>query len=555
MVSNISLFGCPFGCAVKTHFMRLILLVFVILLSCQNRLFSQQTGSVGLTDPSMTRTLNPIDTQSIWKIIRGLAHDSMMGRRPGTPGEVKTIHYLSRVFKEAGLTPAYPDGYLQPVGLINASATGTINFTIQDNSLNIPDSLLLIRSLRGGDVDFKNKELVFAGYGVTAPEFGWDDYKGIDVKGKMVVILDGEPRQLQKRGFGGALTYHSFYLVKDEIAKRHGAAGIILLMDIKEFSPSLKWWQQKDFTTLAAGLGEFQTHLTVRLSQKAADQFAVANHATMEAWKRQADDSSFNPFSIPALAQIAVHTQATPFTSHNVVGFIRGSDPVLRNECIVYSTHWDGYGIGPTIRGDSIYNAAKDNAGGIAEMLTIAHAMHTMSKAPRRSIVFIASTAEESGKLGAEAYTRSPLFPLNKTVLAIGMDIFSPWGHSVGLYNAGYGYTSVDTLLGQLAREKGVPYKAPRNSQFAASDQYMFARRGVPAIFATMDSESYSLSKNAIDSIENVSRVHSPFDEIFTVWDLRSVVDEAKVMFQIGVTVANASGRPSWVVRNEFTKK
>jgi hypothetical protein len=506
----------------------------------------------------MISSLNLIDSQSIWKHLRVLAHDSMTGRRPGTPGEVKTLSYLRQAFQEAGLVPAYKDGYLQPVRLLKASATGTITFNIHGNKLNFPDSSLLLKSIKGGDVDFHDKEMVFVGYGITADEFGWDDYKGIDVKGKLVVALANEPQQLIRRGFGaaGALTYHSVYYVKDEIAKRHGAVGIILLTDVKEFLPSLKWWQQRDFTLLADGLGEFQTDLSVRLPQKAAEQFALANDATMEIWKKQAGDSSFMPFAIPALAEITAHTQTTPFTSHNVVGYIMGSDPVLRKECIVYSTHWDGFGIGMPQRGDSIYNAAKDNAGGIAEMLTIARAMHALNRPPLRSVVFIASTAEESGKLGAEAYVRSPLFPLNKTVLVIGMDIFSAWGRSIGLFNESFGYTSMDTLLAQFAKERGFPYKGPLTiSQLSASDQYMFARRGVPAIFAFVGSGSYTLSDKVVDSLENASRSHSPFDEILPEWNLQSAVDEAGIMFQTGVTVANTLIRPRWVVRNEFTEK
>jgi Zn-dependent M28 family amino/carboxypeptidase len=235
------------------------------------------------------------------------------------------------------------------------------------------------------------------------------------------------------------------------------------------------------------------------------------------------------------------------------VGYIKGSDPVLNSECVVYSTHWDGYGIGIPQNGDSIYNAAKDNAGGISEMLAIAKTMHAMAKDLRRSVVFIASTAEESGKLGAEAYVRSPLFPLNKTALAIGMDIFSPWGRATVLGNTGYGYTTMDTIFRSLGQKRGLPYVEPHISSFSASDQYMFARRGVPSVFASVGSESLLLSDAAIDSIEAASKVHTPFDEIFPVWNLESAAVEAGIMFEAGVIVANKTLPPRWLVNNEFT--
>ncbi len=505
-------------------------------------------------DKNVIAAEQTIDTASIWKHLRALAHDSMMGRRPGTAGEKLTVAYLSKAFREAGLTPAYNNSFLQPVHLLHASSSGTISFKNTEKNITISDSSLLIRGY--ADVKTLNAPLVFVGYGITAPEFGWDDYKGKNVTGKVVIALSSEPQTLTNRSFGkkGSLTFQEGYGVKEEYARLHGAAGFIILSDAS-ITPVQKWWRQKDGIILQDEQKIDEKSFFIKLSKQASEQLAEISKTTYTQWKQNADNENFSPVDLPVKLNASITVNVKPFTSYNVVGYIQGADPILNKECVVYSTHWDGYGIGLPQQGDSIYNAAGDNAGGISEMISIAKAMNALHQKPKRSVVFISSTAEENGKLGAEAYVRSPLFPLKKTVLAIGMDIFSRWGQVTSLGSMGHGYTTMDKLLQSLAQKRNIPYQGPQTmSWFASSDQYQFALRGIPAIFAGIDSKSRFLSDKQIDSLETIGQNHTPFDRIFSEWDLTSAAEEARLLFEVGVIVANAKEKPRWVVDNEFSR-
>ncbi|MEP6728044.1 MAG: M28 family peptidase, partial [Bacteroidota bacterium] len=492
--------------------------------------------------------VNLIDTQFISKHLHALAHDSMMGRRPGTIGETRTVSYLSKAFGDVGLTPAFNNSYLQPVPLLHASSAGSVRFTNNNQQFAVDDSMMIIRTETNGQIDLKNAPLVFVGYGITAPEFDWDDYKAMNLSGKIAVVLEMEPDGMLPLVFGkqGSLSYHWTPPVKTQTAMEHGAAGVILLTAGKIISPNQKRWRQLDFTTRA---GNNNAVLFIQLSLAGSEMVTQASNTSLDKLKKVAGDRHFIPQPLAAGANITVKTKTSPFMSYNLVGFIEGSDNMLKNECVVYSTHWDGYGIGPARLGDSIYNAAADNAGGIAEMLNIAKAISKMATKPKRSMVFVASTAEESGLLGANAYAMRPLFPTDKTIMAIGMDVFSPWGKAVALENSGYGYTSADTILQLIAFKYNLPYGVPSGrSVFSSSDQYAFARKGIPAIFTGIESQSFTLSASKVDSLQKITPAHSPFDEIRPEWDLRSAATEARILYEFGIAMANSARPPEWIV-------
>jgi hypothetical protein len=502
---------------------------------------------------------DPITPSLLWQHLRALSHDSMLGRRPGTEGEIKTIRYLATAFQKAGLKPAYGKSYLQPVRLAEASSTGKLFLRANNRSFSVADSHLIIRAYNIENIGLSDVPIVFAGYGIDAPEFEWNDYKNVNVRDKIVLVLEGEPPVFKERR-DTALKYshHSFLYTKHQYAKDRGAAGVIILTSYPSFYESEKWAFQDAFISHQEKLNGDRLKFFGWLCEDAILQPLSVTRLPLATLKDLANDSSFYPFNLPVSFDLELRTELKPFVSNNVVGVIKGSDPVLKKECIVYVTHWDGFGVGLAEKGDSIYNGAKDNAGGIAEMLAIAQAMATMKTPLRRSVVFIASTAEEHGELGAEAYTNKPLFPMSKTVLAIGMDIFSPWGKPVKLLNAGYGYTDVDDLLQQLADKQNLAYAGPKFlSMLAASDHYQFMLRGVPVVFASMNAESFGLSKQQVDSIDRSTVPHTPFDEICESWDLRSAAEEAALLFELGVIVANATERPKWKlnVRNNNVGK
>jgi hypothetical protein len=489
-----------------------------------------------------------IQSSLIWQHLRALSHDSMMGRRPGTEGEVKTLRYLTTAFEKAGLKPAYGKTYLQPVKLVNASSSGKLYLRANNRSFQVPDSHLIIRSYNVQNLGISDAPIVFAGYGIDAPEFEWNDYKNVNVKDKIVLVLEGEPAVFkERRDSFPEFSHHSFLFTKQQYAREKGAAGIIVLCSYPSFYDSEKWAMQNAFISHQEKLNGDRLKFFGWLCENAIKQPLSVSRLPLERLKQLADDSSFYPFNLPVNFDLELKTDLQSFTSYNVVGFIKGTDPVLKKECIVYSTHWDGFGIGLPEKGDSIYNAASDNAGGISEMLAIAKAMASMKESIRRSVVFIASTAEEHGELGAEFYANRPLFDMKKTVLAIGMDIFSPWGKAIRVVNDSYGYTDVDEVLQQLAAKRNLGYKGPKNfSMLAASDQYQFMLKGVPVVFASLVTESFQLSKGEVDSIRRRYTPHTPFDEICESWDLRSAAEEAELLFELGVQVANTTERPKW---------
>jgi Peptidase family M28 len=494
---------------------------------------------------------NTIAASQVWQHLRVLSHDSMMGRRPGTEGEMKTIRYLAAAFQKAGLKPGYGKSFLQPVKLVEASSSGKLFLRANNRSFNVADSHVIIRAYNIENIGLSDAPIVFAGYGIDAPEFDWNDYKNINVRDKIVMVLEGEPPVFkERRDTTLKNSHHSFLFAKHQYARERGAAGIIILCSYPSFYDSEKWALQDAFISQQEKLKGDRLKFFGWLCEDAILPALSLTRLPLATLKQLANDSAFFPFNIPVSFDLELRTELKPFTSHNVVGVIKGSDPVLKKECIVYSTHWDGFGVGLPQNGDSIYNGAKDNAGGISEMLAIAKAMSSMRTPLRRSVVFIASTAEEHGELGAEAYANRPLFAMNKTVLAIGMDIFSPWGKPVKLQNASYGYTDVDDLLQQLADKRNLSYQGPKFfSMLAASDQYQFMLKGVPVVFASMNAESYGLSESQVDSIENRSAPHTPFDEICESWDLRSAAAEAQLLFELGVMVANANERPKWKMK------
>jgi hypothetical protein len=491
---------------------------------------------------------DPITPSLLWQHLRALSHDSMLGRRPGTEGEIKTIRYLTAAFQKAGLKPAYGKSYLQPVKMVDASSRGKLFLRANNRSFSVADSHLIIRSYNIENIGLSDAPIVFAGYGIDAPEFEWNDYKNVNVRDKIVLVLEGEPPVFKdRRDTTLKSSHHSFLFAKHQYARERGAAGVIILCSYPSFYDSEKWALQDAFISHQEKQNGDRLKFFGWLCEDAIKQPLSLTRLPLATLKELANDSSFNPFNLPVSFDLELRSELKPFTSNNVIGVVKGSDPVLKKECIVYITHWDGYGVGLAEKGDSIYNAAKDNAGGISEMLAIAQAMANMKTPLRRSVVFIASTAEEHGELGAEAYTNKPLFAMSKTVLAIGMDIFSPWGKPVNLLNAAYGYTSADDLLQQLADSRNLAYSGPKFfSMLAASDHYQFMLKGVPVVFASMNAESFGLSKHQVDSIDRSTVPHTPHDEICESWDLRSAAEEATLLFELGVIVANANERPKW---------
>jgi len=512
-----------------------------------------------------------IDTTQLLARIKMLASDEFEGRLPGTAGEDKTVAYLTEQFKAAGLAPGNPDGsYVQNVPLAGVDGTPTLKLSVagKDIPFEFRKDFVAASQHFSPTVDVKDSDLVFVGYGVQAPEYGWDDYKGLDVKGKTIVMLindpqvpdAGDPSKLDDGLFKGkAMTYYGRWTYKYEIASRLGASAAII---VHETAPAAyPWtvvessWTGEQFTLKSADGNAsrvpVQSWITV---DKAREIFAAAGE-DFETLHKAALSKDFKPVSLKGKASFHIDNKIREVDSHNVIAKLEGSDPALKDEYIVYTAHWDHLGRDTTIDGDQIYNGAVDNASGTATLLGIADAFKAMP--PKRSILFLAVTAEEQGLLGSQFYAQHPLYPLNKTLANINMDALNPWGPATSMLIIGAGQNTLEDLLTTVATKAGRhtdPDDQTEKGFYYRSDQFNFAKVGVPALYA--DSGSEIIGKPGFGEAKRdeytAEHYHKPSDEVNPEWDLSGMSQEAGMLIDVGRIVADGDTWPSWKEGSEF---
>ncbi|HEX8907274.1 MAG TPA: M28 family metallopeptidase, partial [Longimicrobiaceae bacterium] len=476
-------------------------------------------------------------------------------------------------FRRMGLQPGNPDGsYVQPVPLVGtlSRVTATVSLRGEQKELRQPEDYVAWSMRPDSLVRVTGSELVFVGYGVVAPEFGWDDYKGVDVRGKTVVMLVGDPpvldprdpSRLDPRVFRGpAMTYYGRWTYKYEMAAEKGAVACII---VHQTGPAGYAWGvvasntgRERFDIQGAGArhipveGWIQLEVARRLFSAAGQDF--------EALQRTAGTRAFRPVSLGATASFTVRNAVREVRSRNVVARLAGSDPALRNQYVLYTAHWDHFGIGRTLNGDSIYNGALDNAAGVSWLLETARAFRALPRAPRRTVVFMAVTAEEQGLLGARWYAAHPLYPLARTLADINMDIPNPWGRTRSIVSVSYGQSTLEDILAREAGRTGrtvKPDPEPEKGYFYRSDHFELSRQGVPALAFLFPGTDY-LNQPA-DYGERVranyvaNDYHKPTDEVKPDWDLSGMVDDSRLLFRVGLDVANGSVWPQWNPGTEF---
>ncbi len=514
-----------------------------------------------------------LDGDRLLTDISVLAHDSLLGRAPGTEGETKTIAFLTAQFAAAGLEPGNPDGtWVQEVELVGI--TGTPTATIMFGGRAIPlthrDDYVAVSRHVVPEVQVTESELVFVGYGVVAPEFGWDDYKDVDVRGKTIVMLVNDPAvpdaadstRLDPASFrGDAMTYYGRWTYKYEIAAARGAAGAII---IHEDGPAGYPWEvvrggwsgeRMDTRSTDGNLGRAAVEGWIT-TPKARELFAAAGQ-DFDALKRAAARADFRPVPLGGTASFTIGQELRDVRSSNVVARLPGSDPVLRDEVIVYTAHWDHFGIGEAVDGDSIYNGARDNASGTAALIELARAF-AQAGAPKRSIVFLAVTAEEQGLLGSKWYAANPLYPLARTLANINVDVLNAWGPTRDVVVVGSGSTSLEDILAEVAaREERVlaPDPEPSKGFFYRSDHFEFAKRGVPALY--IDEGTDYIGKAAGYGQEKrddwTARLyHKPHDEVDAAWDMGGAIADLRLLYYVGRHVADGETWPTWKDGTEF---
>ena len=521
----------------------------------------------------VTTAANAITADGLMQYIQDLSADSMEGRAPGTPGEEKTVAYLERQFKALGLKPGNPDGsFIQNADLVGYKAHPTGFYTAGGKriSLKYPDDFIANSRHVRPETKVENSDVVFVGYGIVAPEYGWDDYKGLDVKGKTLLMLVNDPQirvandsLLDTSMFKGkAMTYYGRWTYKYEQASRLGAAAAIL---IHETGPAgypytvVRGSNSQEQFDVVSPDADKRVPVEGWLTLEKAKEILAASGQNFDSLKAAATRKDFKPVPLNAKANYQVKIDSRKIQSKNVIAKLEGGDK--KDEYLVYTAHWDHLGKDTTLKGDQIYNGALDNATGTASLLEIAEAFTKLPTPPRRSIIFLAVTAEEKGLVGAKFYGTHPLYPLNKTVANLNMDGMNQWGKTTDYTVIGLGNTTLDDVLTSVLQADGRtvrPDAEPEKGFYYRSDHFEFAKQGVPAMHVDAGTnyvgKSPEFSQQKRDEYTN-NDYHKPSDEVKSDWDLSGGVQDVQTLFKVGYLVAQNDGIPQWKPGTEFKAK
>jgi Zn-dependent M28 family amino/carboxypeptidase len=525
-----------------------------------------------LASPSFAGS-GPIDPQRLLEDIQTLASDPFEGRLPGTVGEQRTIAYIAAQFKQIGLAPGNPDGsYLQEVPLVGIEGTPSMTLTAGGQSLPMQwqQDFVATTALAKPNVSITDSPLVFVGYGVQAGEYQWDDYKGLGVHGKTLVMLINDPPvpdplhpgQLDPKVFKGkAMTYYGRWTYKYEIAAKLGADGVLI---VHETEPaSYDWnvvahsWTGETFQLAGANTPRVTIQGWITL-EKAKTLFARAGQ-DFDALKAQARTREFKPVALNASVSVSIDNKLREVRSHNVLASLPGSDPKLARQWILYTAHWDHFGRKLNgAAGEQIFRGAVDNASGVASLIEIARAFSRARPRPKRSTLFMAVTAEEQGLLGSTYYAEHPLYPLNQTLADINIDVVGTWGRTRDVQVVGFGESTLeDDLNHALKREHRVlvPDLTPERGSYFRSDQFSFARVGVPGLDLKPGVDAIGQppgwGQSHYDQYER-ERYHSPADQVYPDWDLSGAAQDAGELYRVGLALAATSPWPQWRADSEF---
>lgn len=501
-------------------------------------------------------------------VTRILSSDAFEGRAPGTPGEEKTIALMIERFKAAGLQPGNGDSWVQEVPLVEITGKDYAPLTITGKgaplSFDFRKDWVGVTYREEVATSLAESELVFVGYGINAPEKGWNDYAGLDVKGKTVVILVNDP-DWQSAGLEGpfngkAMTYYGRWTYKYEEAARQGAAGALI---VHQTQPAAYGWNVVESSWTGpqayAQRGENAPPLTQMngwLTEDAARKLLTAAGQDLDALTKAAQAKGFKAVPLGMKLSTRFASDVRSFTSHNIIGILPGSEKP--NEYVLHTAHWDHLGrCSPAPDGDDICNGAVDNATGTAALVALAEA-HAKAGPARRSLVFLAVTAEESGLLGATYYAQNPLYPLAQTVGGVNMDAFQVAGPARDVTAVGLGKSQLDLFLETALKADGrtaTPDPKPENGYYYRSDHFAFAKLGVPMLYIDggedlIEGGREAGARVAADYTEN--RYHGPKDEFDETWDWSGVMADLQLYFRLGRMMATSTSWPTWNEGDEF---
>ena len=523
-------------------------------------------ASTSITSSDVEKAYQSINAEQLAEHIKVLASDEFGGRAPSSKGEELTLAYLTEQFKALGFEQGNGDSFLQEVPLVSLEADSNMVLSIGGKDYQYKKDMVMGSSRISAKQSIKDSELVFVGYGVNAPEYNWNDYEGLDVKGKTVVMLVNDPGFATKNPdlfTGDAMTYYGRWTYKYEEASRQGAAGAII---IHETAPaSYPWsvvensWSGEQFGFQKENNNMDRVAVEGWVTTDVAKELFTKAGLDFDTMKANAAKGAYHVDMGDLTASVEVNNTIKKSISYNFIATLPGSEKP--NEHIIYSAHWDHLGTDKTRKGDQIYNGAHDNATGTAGLIEVAEAFATLPEHPSRSMTFLAVTAEEQGLLGSKYYAAHPVIPASQTVANINMDSLNLLGKVKDISVVGIGKSEMDSLLETAAKAQGRTVSGdpkPSSGGYYRSDHFAFANMGVPAMYAGGGSEA--LDEETANYRKRMSLVlrgcyHQPCDRYRDEWDLSGAVQDLQLFYQVGFDISERKEWPTWNATSEFQRK
>ena len=523
-------------------------------------------ASTSITSSDVEKAYQSINSEQLAEHIKVLASDEFGGRAPSSKGEELTLAYLTDQFKALGFEPGNGDSFLQEVPLVSLEADPDMVLSIGGKDYQYKKDMVMGSSRISAKQSIKDSELVFVGYGVNAPEYNWNDYEGLDVKGKTVVMLVNDPGFATKNPdlfTGDAMTYYGRWTYKYEEASRQGAAGAII---IHETAPaSYPWsvvensWSGEQFGFQKENNNMDRVAVEGWVTTDVAKELFTKAGLDFDTMKANAAKGAYHVDMGDLTASVEVNNTIKKSISYNFIATLPGSEKP--DEHIIYSAHWDHLGTDKTRKGDQIYNGAHDNATGTAGLIEVAEAFATLPEHPSRSMTFLAVTAEEQGLLGSKYYAANPVIPASQTVANINMDSLNLLGKVKDISVVGIGKSEMDSLLETAAKAQGRTVSGdpkPSSGGYYRSDHFAFANMGVPAMYAGGGSEA--LDEETANYRKRMSLVlrgcyHQPCDRYRDEWDLSGAVQDLQLFYQVGFDISERKEWPTWNATSEFQRK
>jgi len=522
-------------------------------------------GLLACAPPSEEKRLRPalesLTAEDLATDTRILASDEFEGRAPATPGETKTVEFLRAEFEKLGLRPGNGETFFQdvPMVVLSPDASAGLQFKGGRRPVSLANETEFVAFTQRvvEEISLADSEVVFAGYGIVAPEYDWNDYAGLDVRGKTVVVLVNDPGYATEDPAlftGRAMTYYGRWTYKYEEAARQGAAGLFI---VHETGPAAYPWNVvqtgrtgPQYSLVSEDGNKSRCAVEGWLHLDAARRVFAAAGLDYDTAKEAAAKRGFKALSLGLKASLLLKNGVRKVVSRNVLALLPGSK--RPDEYVIYMSHWDHFGRNPALAGDQIFNGAVDNATGTAALIELAEAFRKLKRPPERSVVFLAVTGEEQGLIGSGFYATHPVFPTAKTVAAVNMDALNVLGPMKDITVIGYGLSDLDGTIETAAREAGRtvnPDPTPEKGSYFRSDHFPFAKEGIPAVYPGAGSDHAVKGREwALAEREKyiTEKYHKTSDDYDPAWDLSGAVDDLRLLFKVGYRLAMDTSFPQW---------